>query len=306
MTLLPIPSASGIGKQEFTAEYIKQGRPVILTDFIAGSAALEKWDFDYFKAAAGDLSVKVHGKEENHPDWVTTPPIGTMTLAKYLDNISHGPSDLRLFLSNILLARPDLKKDLHVRAIADHLLPSLPFLFFGGEGSSVRYHYDIDMSHVFLTQFQGEKKILLFPNDQSPLLYRLPYNFHGIADLRRPDYGQFPALRYLRGWECTLRFGETLYIPSGYWHHIQYLSAGYSVSHRALSSSVADRITGLKNILLTRRIDNLLRRLYGNNWYVQKVISAHARAAEALAYREPSDDPYIHIRQSYVRQNIFD
>jgi ribosomal protein L16 Arg81 hydroxylase len=36
------------------------------------------------------------------------------------------------------------------------------FMFFGGEGS-VRNHIDIDMSHVFITQFQGIKRIWLIP-----------------------------------------------------------------------------------------------------------------------------------------------
>lgn len=282
MQLLPIPAIEGIEKKEFGERFVKPGKPVILTDFIAGSPALKKWDHDYFRAIAGNLSVKVHGKEENNPDWVTTPPLGTMSLGEYLDNIEDGPSDLRLFLSNLLLERPVLKKDLRLRKIADHLLPGLPFLFFGGAGSSVRYHYDIDMSHVFLTQFEGEKKVFLFRNDQSAFLYRLPFNFHGLADLRRPDYERFPALRQLRGWECTLKFGETLYIPSGYWHYIQYITAGYSVSHRALSSSILERVAGLRNIFVTRRIDNLLRNIYGPRWYEKKVKIAHKRARAAL------------------------
>jgi len=70
------------------------------------------------------------------------------------------------------------------------------------------------MSHVFLSQFEGEKKIYLFENNQSKFLYKLPYNFHGIADLRNPDYEKFPALKYLNGWEYTLKFGETLFIPT--------------------------------------------------------------------------------------------
>ncbi len=299
MKLSPISRIAGIEKHEFTEQYVKPGKPVILSDFIAGSPALEKWNYDYFKSAAGDLLVNVHGKEENNPDWVTTPPLDTMNFSRYLDIIEQGPSELRLFLSNILLERPALKKDLKVKKIIDHLLPSLPFLFFGGAGSSVRYHYDIDMSHVFLTQFQGEKKVLLFRNDQSPFLYKLPFNFHGIADLRHPDYERFPALRYLDGWECTLKFGETLYIPSGYWHHIQYITSGYSVSHRALSSSLLDKIAGLNNIFVIRRIDNALRKIYGRRWYNKKLDMAFERAASAIVDNYVVDNPHPVFRFSF-------
>ena len=55
---------------------------------------------------------------------------------------------------------------------------------FGGEGSVTRNHIDIDMSHVFITQFQGIKRIWLFPWEQSDFMYKLPYNFHSLAQIK--------------------------------------------------------------------------------------------------------------------------
>ncbi len=205
-----------------------------------------------------------------------------MTFEKYLNLIEKGPSEARLFIFNLLLDKPELRKDIKVNKITDGLISWLPFLFFGGEGATVRYHYDIDMSHVFLAQFRGKKKVYLFTNDQSVFLYRLPYNFHGIADLRSPDYDKFPALKYLQGWECTLQVGETLFIPSGYWHYIKYETQGYSVSYRALSSSFLDKITGFKNIFLVRKFDNTMRKLFKDKWYNYKKEVAYKRAGTAI------------------------
>lgn len=284
MELQAIPAVSGLTPREFQEQYCKPGMPVVLKDFVvADCEAMQRWNFDYFKAQAGSAPVTVHGSEDAHLDKVTSPPEERTTFAYYLDRIEAGPTEARLFLFNVLMDYPALKKQLAVRPLAKGLLKWLPLMFFGGEGSSVRYHYDIDMSHVFLTQFQGTKKVMLFANDQSPFLYKLPFAFHGTPDLRKPDYAQYPALRYLKGFECTLQHGDTLFIPSGYWHYIQYVSAGYSVSHRALSASFADRLTGLWNIVMVRRTDNTLRKLFGERWFRYKQRVAARNAATAIA-----------------------
>lgn len=283
MHLKPVTTISGYNRDRFTAEFLETGTPALIKDFIhPDSEALQKWNYDYFRKEAGNVNVGVHSEENAHLDKATSQAGTIMPFGEYLDLIEKGPTVSRLFLFNLLRERPDLKKQLTVNKLADNLLTWLPFLFFGGEGSSVRYHYDIDMSHVFLTQFQGVKKVWLFSNDQADLLYRLPWNFHGIADLRNPDYDTFPALRHLKGWECTIHFGDTLFIPSGYWHYIQYETAGYSVAFRALPVSLVKRCIGVRNIFITRRFDDAMRILLGKKWFDYKLKTAHRRADKAL------------------------
>jgi hypothetical protein len=283
MKLQPVTTISGYTREQFTTEFLETGTPALIKDFVhPDSEALRTWNYDYFRKVAGDVNVNVHSEENAHLDKATSQAGETMRFGDYLDLIEKGPTVSRLFLFNLLRERPDLKKQLTINKLADNLLSWLPFLFFGGEGSSVRYHYDIDMSHVFLTQFQGVKKVWLFPNDQSDLLYRLPWNFHGIADLRDPDYLTFPALRLLKGWECTLHFGDTLFIPSGYWHYIQYETAGYSVAYRALPVSLVKRAVGVRNIFITRRFDDAMRNLLGKKWFNYKMKTAYRRADRAL------------------------
>jgi hypothetical protein len=282
MTLETITYLQDLNMVDFDKNYVKAKKPVILSNFISNSDAFKNWNYDYFRKEAGNKLVAVHGSEHAHPDYVTSPAESEMTFSNYLDLIEEGPSELRLFLFNLLVYKPKLRKALQVTPPMKGFLTNFPLLFFGGEGASVRYHYDIDMSHVFLSQFEGEKKIYLFPNNQSVFLYKLPFNFHGLVDLRNPDYEKYPALKLLKGWECTLKPGETLYIPSGYWHYIQYLSQGYSVSHRALSASFADKLTGFKNIFIIRRIDNILRRLFGQKWFDYKLKKANRNTKKYL------------------------
>lgn len=283
MFLQPIESIGHIQPPAFLQQYFYPRQPVVLHHFLADKTVLTKWTYDYLIHQAGDIQVPLYGRESSFNDWVTSPPVKQVPLKEYLSLIQHEPTDLRLFLFNLLQKKPSLKKDLQLNDVTGgKVLRWLPYLFFGGEGSSVRYHYDIDMSHVFLTQLQGIKRVLLFAPDQSTALYRLPFNFHGIVNLSQPDYEQFPALKRLTGWECCLHPGDTLYIPSGFWHYIQYVSAGYSVSYRALSPSVLDRLTGFRNIFITRRFDNTMRRLFKERWYQYKLNQAIKRATAVL------------------------
>lgn len=283
MLLEPIARVNKIERDDFQKLHLQAKKPVILTSFVKDSPALQKWDYDYFKQIAGHYKVNLYGREDEFNDHVSSPPVMKTTFGEYLDMIAAGPSELRLFLFNLLQHNPELKKDLAFNdPTGGKIVSWLPYMFFGGEGSSVRYHYDIDMSHIFLTQFKGVKKVLLFSQEQSSLLYKLPYNFHGMANLNNPDDGKYPALKYLEGWECDLQPGETLYIPSGYWHYIKYVTEGYSVSLRMLNERPVERLRGFSNIFMVRRFDNTMRRLFKDKWLNYKIRKAEENANQAI------------------------
>lgn len=293
MQLRSIPFVQHISTRQFRKQFIKPAQPVIIKGFIEDCPALHKWNYDYFKEQAGEKEVRVHGAENADPDKVTSLPVAKTSFGSYLDHISEGPSEQRLFLFNLLLDKPELRKEIRPRVLAKNFLSGFPLMFFGGEGSSVRLHYDIDRSHVFLSQFEGRKKVWLFAPDQSDLLYRLPYNFHGIVDLRHPDLERFPALRYVKGHECILEPGDTLFIPAGYWHYIQYMTQGYSVSYRALSASFSDKIKGIWNLTVIRKLDTVLRKVFGERWFDYKKSIAFSRAEKAIESLWPGDEDAV-------------
>lgn len=269
--------------ETFINNHMKPGLPVILKDFVSSeSPALKKWNYDYFKEIAGDHIVNIYGNELDSLDKVASDPIGQTTFSEYLDLITSAPTDHRLFLFNLLKIKPELKNDIIYNDVTGgKLVKWLPFMFFGGEGSVTRNHIDIDMSHVFITQFQGIKRIWLFPWEQSDFMYKLPYNFHSLAQIKNPDYRKYPALLYLNGYEAILHPGETLYIPSGWWHYIQYDTEGYSVSVRALPSSPLEKWRGFKNLVITRHFDNIMRYLFKERWFRYKVKTATERGIKA-------------------------
>lgn len=284
MKLTPVKRSENVAPEEFLQDFMKPCKPIILKDFVdSKSPAFEKWNYEYFKEIAGDKKVNVYGSEIESIDRVASKPIGETTFSDYLDLISSKATEHRLFLFNLLSIKPEMKNDIQYKDVTKgKILKWLPFMFFGGKGSITRNHIDIDMSHVFITQFQGIKRIWLFPWEQSDLMYKLPYNFHSLINLQEADYEKFPALKYLNGYEAVINPGETLYIPSGWWHYIQYETEGYSVSIRALPSSWLEKWRGFKNLVVIRHFDNAMRKIFKVKWFNYKVKIANKRAQKAL------------------------
>lgn len=284
MQLRKVERVSGISSEEFIANYLNPGKPVILTDFIhKDSPALHKWNYNYFKQIAGDHIISLYGKEETSRDRVASAPVAEMKFSEYLDLIGKEPTDLRIFLFNLLKLKPELNHDIIYNDVTNgKIIKWLPYLFFGGEGSSTRNHYDIDMSHVFISQYKGIKRIWLFPLDQSTNLYKIPFSFHSLANLKEPDYKQFPALKNIQGFEAEIKPGETLLMPSGYWHFIQYVTEGFSISVRALPTKPIDRWRGFKNLVFIRYFDNAMRRIFKQRWFNYKIKIAQKRANKTL------------------------
>lgn len=284
MKLTPVKRSENVAAEEFLQDFMKPCKPIILKDFVdPKSPAFEKWNYEYFKEIAGEKKVNVYGSEIESIDRVASKPIGETTFSDYLDLISSKATEHRLFLFNLLSIKPEMKNDIQYKDVTKgKILKWLPFMFFGGKGSITRNHIDIDMSHVFITQFQGIKRIWLFPWEQSDLMYKLPYNFHSLINLQEADYEKFPALKYLNGYEAVINPGETLYIPSGWWHYIQYETEGYSVSIRALPSSWLEKWRGFKNLVVIRHFDNAMRKIFKEKWFNYKVKIANKRAQKAL------------------------
>lgn len=141
---------------------------------------------------------------------------------------------------------------------------------------------DIDMSNVFLTQFAGKRRVVLFPPDQSNFLYRLPFNVHALVDIDKPDFETYPALQYAKGCSTILETGDTLFMPSGYWHHIEYTEGGFGLSVRTLGATVGTILNGLWNVTLQRKFDDIMFKMRGQKWFNYKKQLAIKRGERAM------------------------
>jgi hypothetical protein len=92
------------------------------------------------------------------------------------------------------------------------------FFWCGVLGTSSGLHFDVTPNCN--VQVAGQKHFILFAPSQAPLLYRMPGGAHCRFDPNVPDYDRYPRSRAAIAWRCTLRPGESLYIPPGWFHQV--------------------------------------------------------------------------------------
>lgn len=282
MRLEQIERRTGLTREAFQNEYLKKNKPVVFTDLSSSWPAAQKWTFDFFKSQYGNLQVPLYDTKAFHnagKGYMT--PTTTQAFGQYLNLIEREPTDLRMFLFNIFKHAPELLNDFSMPSVMDGWITSHPYMFFGGEGSYVNLHYDIDCSAVFLTQFQNRKRVILFAPDQSTFLYNHPFTVQAHVDVLNPDYKKYPAFKKAQGFEATIQDGETIFIPPLYWHYIHYTDGGFSMSLRA-NDRLSTKFRGLWNVTRHFVVDKGMNKVLGTKWKEIKESIAHKRAEEVV------------------------
>ena len=275
MQLQAVDTVDEISAEDFKKKYYNPMKPVVIKNLSKDWPAYKKWTWDYFIDIVGDQEVGVYNNIKS--DAYT--PINTadayMKFGEYLKKVKEGPLDLRIFLFNIFQHAPQITGDFKW---PEHLMKGFvkkyPMLFVGGQGSITHIHFDIDMSNILHTQFIGRKKVLLFPYEEQYKLYRKPWEVLSIANFANYnqdfDYASFPAVKLAKGYEVILGHGDTLFMPAGYWHHMEYLEGGFAMSLRALQKGLGGKLTGLWKLFGMRNIDTLMKKTAPKWWYNRK------------------------------------
>ncbi|RYY38570.1 MAG: transcriptional regulator [Chitinophagaceae bacterium] len=278
MQLQPVPVFDELDPQRFRAEFYRPQKPVVIRKLAQRWPAYQKWNWEYFKELVGNQRVALYNNVKS--DAYT--PINTAddykTFGDYIDSIRSGPAGWRIFLFNIFDHAPQLVKDFSwPEDMMKGFVKKFPMLFVGGATSITHMHFDIDLSNILHTQFAGRKRVLLFPFSEQHKLYRKPFEVLSLADFSnyysdgsKVDYEQFPALREARGYEVILEHGDTLFMPAGYWHHMEYLDSGFAMSLRALQPSLGGKLKGVWNLFGMRSIDTLMKKTVPKWWYERK------------------------------------
>lgn len=276
MKLHSIDIVDDISQEDFTKKYLIKRKPLVIRNYAKNWPAISKWTLEFLNEHYGEIPVKLNGNWlENDPTSIHIPPVRSTPFSEYLSMMQKNErEDLKIFLFDLFKYAPELHKDYSFTPITKKYLKKFPFLFFGLAGSDVRLHYDIDLSNVFITQFLGTKRITLFDQEQSKYLYRMPFTTHSAVDLRNLDFEKYPALKHVSGYQVDLKHGETLFMPSGIWHYIEYLDSSFSLSLRSLSPSYNRILKGIWNFMVWRRFDAVLHKISNQYWSNYKMNNA--------------------------------
>jgi hypothetical protein len=233
---------------------------------------------EYMKEAIGDVEVPLYDSSKADPAAPINASAAKMKFSDYIDLIKSTPTDLRIFLFDPIKHAPKLLDDyLAPKELMGGFLDKYPNMFFGGKGSETFLHFDIDMAHIFHTHFNGRKHVLLFDYKWKERLYKIPFATYALEDydISNPDYKNFPALDGVEGVECYLEHGDTLFMPTGWWHYMKYLDGSFSISLRAWDKSWGVKAHSLWNLTVRRKFDDIMKKNYKTrymNWKEKRAV----------------------------------
>jgi hypothetical protein len=208
----------------FYEEYVHKSKPVVIKGLAEDWPAMQKWGLGYFAQnfATVDAGViKIKGVECDLNTYQGS-KLGNEPIGKTIDLIAKGVLD-----GGAVIAAPvdDFPAELQLDYRAPIYCKDGAFLrsrvFIGPPGTVTSLHQDLPENLYVMVK--GKKKITLFP-PQSPVypnsrFSKLPN--HAQVDVNKPDYDAFPKFAYAQPYVVELTAGETLFIPSFWWHHLQ-------------------------------------------------------------------------------------
>ncbi|MDE5490311.1 cupin-like domain-containing protein [Elizabethkingia meningoseptica] len=285
LILKPIDVVDDISQEDFREKYLKPRKPVVIKNMAKKWPAYQKWTMEYMKEVVGDVTVPLYDSSKADPSAPINSSAAEMKFGDYIDLIQKEPTDLRIFLFDPIKFAPKLLDDyISPKDLMGGFLDKYPNMFFGGKGSVTFLHFDIDMAHIFHTHFNGRKHILLFDYKWKDRLYQIPYATYALEDydIENPDFSKFPALDGVEGIECFLEHGDTLFMPTGWWHWMKYLDGSFSISLRAWDKSWAVKAHSLWNLTVQRKFDNFMKARYKKRYMDWKEKKAVENANVAL------------------------
>ncbi|MHA4893405.1 cupin-like domain-containing protein [Pedobacter sp. PWIIR3] len=288
--LSPIDIVDDITPEDFEENYLKKRKPLVIKNMAKKWPAYQKWNLDYMKEVVGDRIVPLYDSSKADPSKPINASAAEMKFADYIELIRNTPTDLRIFLFDPIKHAPKLLEDYRApKDLMGGFLDSYPNMFFGGKGSVTFLHYDIDLAHIFHTHFNGRKHVILFENKWKERLYQIPYATYALEDydVEKPDFDKFPALKGVKGLEAFLEHGDTLFMPTGYWHWMKYLNGSFSISLRAWDKSWAVKARSLYNLTIQRKFDDIMKANFREKYMAWKEKLAYKRANKALQKHDP-------------------
>jgi hypothetical protein len=281
----------------FTADYLIPQLPVVLAGAVRHWPAVAKWSPRFFAERYPDREVPVD------------PPLRMPEFIDLVERSDEGhPAPYLHAARKLRDLFPDLVDD--VSPLPDYLTPNwlrrrLPGnlgrrllrdgqseIFIGGKGASFPYlHWDELHYTVFICQVYGDKQFILYPPEQSDLLYPEPdrKTHSRVRDLERPDLGRFPRFAEARPLTCVIGAGDVLFVPGGWWHTTRMPTASITLAVNAANAANWSAVVAdlREEYAVTRpRLAGVVAaglRLVGRGYALRDRLSRRPRAAELVA-----------------------
>jgi jumonji domain-containing protein 7 len=242
---------------EFYRNYVAQNKPCVIKNAATDWTCMENWKMDYLKEALSDGIFEIDVTPDGYADAVRKTELGEIFMQPEVKKMSFheflecrkGPN-AHYFVSIYKednLSNSDysnLHKDFESHKWAEYAFGykhSAANIWFGDKRNIASVHSD-NYENIY-TVVTGEKHFIIFPPTDYYYLY--PKNFQMgtyktidgkqvpildeeqeedqlwySVDVQNPDSDRFPLFTNASPLYVTLKKGETLYLPSLWFHHV--------------------------------------------------------------------------------------
>jgi hypothetical protein len=229
-------SAADLPYERFLKEYLEPNRPVIISGAAPQWNAMRTWTPEFFKSRFGSLTVNVSYETQ-------------MKMSELIDAVlASTPEKPGPYLHKVIIYRdmPELLADLSPdnvyafpRRYAGSLMQErfrrpdgfLKLLIGGAGGKFPLMHYDTDNSHAMITEIYGDKEFILFPPEDTQYMYPFAHSSH-TSEIENPDkadLAKYPLFDKATQYRGTVYPGDSILIPSAWWHAARALNPSISV-----------------------------------------------------------------------------
>lgn len=230
-------------------QYIRPGRPVVLTDLLEGQPLRALDTLERATEHLGQMVLGVSGNFANESLAGRFPQRREMSLPDYFELVRREPATRDYcYLETpppVLAALYEPPRLCDHRGSGD----TTSLVFLGNAGNYSHLHYDEDLRDVLMFQVFGRKRYVMMAPSASHKLH--PLVAPGIVRtsdvcLQHMSEGeQLAFLRYADAWDVVLQPGEALLMPFGYWHYVDYVDTALSVNFRMGRSAEVRALSAL-------------------------------------------------------------
>jgi hypothetical protein len=231
--LARIDTVDDISRVAFYRRFYARNRPVCIANVTAGGTSFG-WTFDRIARDLGSEQVEVmRNRGVGAPDFVDPQAHRAKTsLSAFIKEIhAIDTDDVYLTASNNGMRGP-LRRVVADYFALEHLMDwrdaDSATLWMGPKGAKSPLHYD--KSNVMMVQLLGVKRIRLFAPDEECFLGHDETTLTSSVDPSNHDSIRNHVARYAKEHLVQLEPGKALFIPVGWWHHVESLTPTFSMS----------------------------------------------------------------------------
>ncbi|PRP83565.1 jmjC domain-containing protein 4-like [Planoprotostelium fungivorum] len=256
-TVIQRVSYRDLSYQQFFERHLKDNEPIIITDLIDDWVARHLWnghpDLDWLRehygrltAPAAECSVDYGGgkrRECQVSDYISywkclidrrngIEP--TLQSSFYLDGPLYYLKDWHLSKQlppcDGFYSVPIYFQEDWINLYWDRLhVDDYRFVYMGPRGTYTPLHCDVFGSYSWSTNVCGIKRWILFPKGEEQ--YFTDANGHTLRDVFGWDRERFPDFEKAKRFEVVQRGGETIFVPSGWYHQVMNEEDTISINH---------------------------------------------------------------------------